>query len=497
MKAPAGRGFLAWLENAFASAPTPPRLRIWMLLALGFLGFGVLLGRTAGTGTGVSAASARSQLKLIVPRASAAASAGSDRSGGGEAAEPIGAQAPENAEATPTPGASETSAPKPHGGSGGEKESAGQAPSKSGSPGEGASGGTVVRKSLPAIKHVFLIVLSSEPYAAVFGPESKAGYISGQLEKQGELLARYDAVAHEGLADGIALISGQGPTPATAADCPTYAPIAPATAQEQVQGEGCIYPSATQTLPEQLAGKHLRWRAYVQGIDEGGSTAPACTHPASGAADPTADASLSTGANATFRNPFVYFQSLLAAPACAANDVGLAQLRTDLARASSTPSFSYVVPDRCHDGNPTPCQAGAPAGVAPAGEFLAQVVPWITSSQAYRKGGLIVITTDEAPAAGELGDSSSCCAQPHFPNLPAASGPGGLGRGGGDVGALLISPFVKGATISQEPYNHFSLLRTVEDAFKLSHLGYAGAAGVKSFAPALFTAAAAPPARDR
>ena len=56
------------------------------------------------------------------------------------------------------------------------------------------------------------------------------------------------------------------------------------------------------------------------------------------------------------------------------------------------------------------------------------------------------------------------------------------------MGALLLSPFVKGGTISQEPYNHFSLLRTIEDLFGLQHLGYAALPAVKSFEPSMFTA---------
>jgi hypothetical protein len=57
------------------------------------------------------------------------------------------------------------------------------------------------------------------------------------------------------------------------------------------------------------------------------------------------------------------------------------------------------------------------------------------------------------------------------------------------VGALLLSPFIKGGATVQDPYNHFSLLRTIEDLFKLGHLGYAGGREVSSFAPALFTKA--------
>jgi hypothetical protein len=98
-----------------------------------------------------------------------------------------------------------------------------------------------------------------------------------------------------------------------------------------------------------------------------------------------------------------------------------------------------------------------------------------------------VITVDEAPSSGELADSSSCCGQPQFPNLPASSS-GLRPPGGGQVGALLLSPFIKGGNLEQGTYNHFSLLRTVEDLFGLAHLGYAGASGVSSFSPSLFTA---------
>jgi hypothetical protein len=117
---------------------------------------------------------------------------------------------------------------------------------------------------------------------------------------------------------------------------------------------------------------------------------------------------------------------------------------------------------------------------------LKQVVPKITGSKAYKENGLLVITVDEAPSSGEFADSSSCCGQPQFPNLPA-SGTGVAPDGGGQVGALLLSPFVKQG-VSQEPYNHFSLLRTIEEVFGLEHLGYAGLSKVSSFEPSIFSA---------
>ncbi len=454
-----------------------PPAKVSAFLLLVFLGFGVLVGR-ATRQPRYALASARPVVKLI---SSSTASVSTTPSTSSEAREPPETET--EAEPTPTQAATPTkkSAAKSRRGSHGKSN-------REGGTGKAATGAPATK--LPAIKHVFVILLSDQPYAAVFGPESKAHYLAGTLERQGELLTRYDAVAHEQLANGVALLSGQGPTPETAANCATYTAIEPATigASEQAQGNGCVYPSSTQTLPGQLIAKHLTWRAYVQGIDEAGATAGACAHPALGQPDPTSAPNASAGAYATFRNPLVYFQSLIDTPSCAADDVGLERLKPKLGNAARTPSFSLIIPDRCHDGSPTPCTAGAPAGLGPADSFLRQVVPEIIASKAYKQGGLIAITVDEAPSSGAFADSSSCCGQPRFPNLAAPS-TGLPPRGGGTVGALLLSPYVKKATTSQEPFNHFSLLRTIEDLFGLGHLGYAALPAVKPFAPGMFTAA--------
>jgi hypothetical protein len=478
----------------------PPR-RLSALLVLVFLGFGVLLGNAAGSHVNDTLAAARSHLEVVLPvagHAAASTSTSVSESSSVSGGEPPSSQAESEPTPTHTPagktGAATAKSPSSSNGSssgsGGGSSGSGGGSSGSGGGSSGSSGGPA--RKLPPVKHVFVIMLSDEPYASVFGPASTAPYLSQTLERRGELLVRYDAVAHEELANEVALLSGQGPTAETAANCPNYTEIAPASSgvDEQVLGNGCVYPASTQTLAGQLSAKHLSWRAYVQGIDEGGAQQAACAHPALGQPDPTAVQSSSTGAYATFRNPLVYFDAVLDSPACAADDVGLDSLKGDLASAGSTPSFSYIVPDRCHDGNPTPCTPGAPSGLAPADTFLKEVVREIMGSKAYRESGLLVITVDEAPSSGEFADSSSCCGQPLFPNVPSAS-PAGIPRGGGAVGALLLSPYVKGGTTSQEQYNHFSLLRTIEDLFGLKHLGYAGLAAVKPFEAHMFTAAAA------
>ena len=466
------------LRLSLGSLQLPPP-RICALLVLAFLGFGVLLGAAAGSRVDDTLAASARHIKLVLPASAAAASAASSAGESAGSAE----QEPPATETTETPAAaSSTTTGSPSAGSG----SGAGAGSSTGEGSTSKSGGGA-STSLPHVKHVFVILLSDEPYAAVFGPESSAHYLAQQLEHRGELLIRYDAVAHEELANGVALISGQGPTPETAVNCPTYSDIAPAGlgADGQVLGNGCVYPASTQTLAGQLTAKHLKWRAYVQGAVEAAGPG-ACVHPALGEPDPSSAAGPGSP-YATFRNPFMYFHSITDSSSCGADDVGLGALKSDLASVKRTPSLSYVLPDRCHDGSPEPCAAGAAAGLLPADGFLEEVVPEILASKAYKENGLLVITVDQAPSSGEFADSSSCCGQPRFPNLAPTSS-GSSTAGGGTVGALLLSPFVKAASTNEEAFNHFSLLRTIEDLFGLKHLGYAALSGVKPFGASMFTA---------
>ncbi len=483
-----------------------PPAQVSVLLLVVFLGFGVAVGMAA-KGSPARRSRAREVLIAQAPAAQAPTATA-------EPSTPATTSPPAvAAEATPSPSAESAteSAGEQPASSTGTTTAKPTSPSKSsGSSGSGGAGSTsagqgsaggggeakapATSSKLPPVKHVFVVMLDDEPYATVFGPASPAHYLAGTLEHKGELLVRYYAVAHEQLANGIALLSGQGPTPQTAQNCPTYENLRPGTvgAVGQVNGQGCVYPSATQALTGQLAEKHLTWKAYLEGMDEGatagaGSPDGACGHPTLGAADPTSALTPPTGQPyATWRNPALYFRSVIDSPTCASDDVGLSNLKSDLASPKRTPSFSYIVPDRCDDGNSTPCAPGHPAGMGAADGFLQKVVPEILASKAYKENGLLVITVDEAPSSGEYADSSSCCFQPAFPNLPAPAG--SIGKpGGGQVGALLLSPFIKGGNLEQGTYNHFSLLRTVEDFFGLSHLGYAGTKEVSSFSPSLFS----------
>lgn len=321
-------------------------------------------------------------------------------------------------------------------------------------------------ETLPEVKHVFLVVLDGHGYEEAFGPASTAPYLAKTLAGEGKLLSNYYSVAQGGLANEIAILSGQGPTPQTTANCPESTPIAPGTlsAEGQVEGQGCVYPAATETLPGQLAKAKLTWKSYVE---------PGPLEP--------------------WRNPFPYFSALAAPPAQPAEQQGdLIALASDLKTATKTPTLSYIVPNACHDGSETPCAEGQPAGLAATQPFLEAVVPEIVASPAYKEeGGLIAITFDQAPQTGPAPDASSCCGTPVYPNMPPpasaeppAPGPVRPSGGGGRVGLLLISPYVAPGTVEEKAYyNHFSLLRSIEELLGQQPLGYAAEPVLTAFEP--------------
>jgi hypothetical protein len=179
-------------------------------------------------------------------------------------------------------------------------------------------------------------------------------------------------------------------------------------------------------------------------------------------------------------NPFMYFRSITGRRSCASHVVGLGHLRTDLARVRTTRNLSYVSPDLCHDGHDSPCADGTAGGLRTADRWLRRWVPRILDSPAFRRDGLLVVTFDEA----ETRDASGCCEGGAAPNtlMPGLTGPGG-----GRVGAVVVSPFVAPGTESATPYDHYSLLRTVEDVFGVGHLGYARRA--QPFGTDVFSAA--------
>jgi hypothetical protein len=147
-----------------------------------------------------------------------------------------------------------------------------------------------------------------------------------------------------------------------------------------------------------------------------------------------------------------------------ANVVDLSQLDADLA-SGNVADFNFIAPDQCHDmhgigavGNP--CDFSQVQGLIAAGDsFLRDLVGKITSSSSWNGNSVIFITWDESDFTGSgpfgFGDTSGCCdANP----------------GGGHVVTLVISHSDHSARRSDVAYNHYSILRTIEDGWGLGCL---------------------------
>lgn len=359
--------------------------------------------------------------------------------------------------------------------------------------------------SLPPIRHVWIVMLENESDANAF--ESTQNSYLPSLRAQGAYIPGYFGTGHQSLDNYIALMSGQGANSDTQGDCQVYQDVAPGQADGAAYGQttassGCVYPSGTRTLVDQLSALGYSWKGYMEdmGQDSGRDAPVTCSKPATPVRDPTQSAEGPSSSNgnqgdqyAVRHDPFMYFHSIIDnAQACTAHVVrlqdGATGLVHDLGSTLTTPSFSFVTPNLCDDGHDPSsasttqtCAAPDAGGRSSAGgltaidDFLSIYVPQIVHSPAFQKDGMLVVTFDESTAS----DASGCCDEQSGQNTGSA---GISGQGGGQVGAVVLSPFVKpGTRAALRQYNHYSLLRTLEDIFHTTggddgdgHLGFAG-----------------------
>ena len=352
---------------------------------------------------------------------------------------------------------------------------------------------TTANPAATPVRHVFVVVLENEPFDVTFGAHSPAPYLAHALPQLGALLPQYYGIGHDSLDNYIGIISGQAPNAATQKDCHVYSEFvrsAPGLdANGQARGAGCVYPADIRTLADQLQAAGYTWKGYMQSMGNDPTREPAtCGHVALGAPDPTNHAT-ARDMYANKHDPFVYFHSIIDdARNCSAHVVNLDALPRDLERIDTTPNFVFITPDMCRDGHDAPCANGAPGGLISADAFLREWVPRILESPAFKRDGVLVVTFDEGT------DGSACCGEQSLPGGPP---PGRFGPGGGRIGAVLVSPFTAPGTVSNAPYNHYSLLRSIEDWFGLPHLGYAAAPDLRAFGADVFNRLPADAQKER
>lgn len=238
-------------------------------------------------------------------------------------------------------------------------------------------------------RHVFLIVMENHS-----ADEALGGQYTASLAAKYGVANNYHAVSHPSVPNYLALTSGS-----------TWG----------------VHDDSYHVLPKQDLGTQLTktgvsWRAYMEGLTDAGCLDSPVPY------DPG-------------HNPFAFYGGT-----CPSNVVPFTSFSSNL--TGSTPRFAWITPDRCHDTHD--------CSVAVGDRWLQQVVPQITSSQAWKSNGVLIITWDE--------DDGS--ADNHVLTLVVASG---------------VSH--KASTRS---YTHYSLLATVEDLLGVDRLGEAAHASPMS-----------------
>ncbi len=167
-----------------------------------------------------------------------------------------------------------------------------------------------------------------------------------------------------------------------------------------------------------------------------------------------------------------------------------------IGKVTDGPLGSCTGPKRCQPSglNPGVIPVGANGSTSFEEEGFFRLVN--ATGQPIKPTGAVTsvsLAADCDPTPADEGGSGQACTGLSDPfynsNTPTP--------GGGDAGAVLISPFIKPGTVSTVYYNHYSWLRTMEDLFAVGsaspgldgegHIGYAAQPGLVPFGRDVFT----------
>jgi phosphatidylinositol-3-phosphatase len=294
---------------------------------------------------------------------------------------------------------------------------------------------TTTLEGVPRFGHVFLIIGENTTYSAL--KMSNAPYLLGTIKPASAWLSQYYGTTHWSQANYVALTSGQF-----------------TKCEQQDHGVSCH--QNVNNLFHQIDAAGKTWKTWLEGgtakCDTGGSTcSPQGPCPLTGF--------YTTG------NPAINYDNIEGAGGvwsatnksqeCLNNDIyagrPMGKFNNALA-AGTVPDFNFVIPNGCDDGE---------ANCKPVNNrytqfdnYLAREVPKIEASPAFGSNGVIIVVYDEDLRAGGVAQKN------------------GFDSGGHTVCAILsplAQPGSYGAT-----YNHYTLLRTLEDGFGIpDHVGYA------------------------
>lgn len=242
------------------------------------------------------------------------------------------------------------------------------------------------------------------------------------LAKSGVYLSNYYGVAHPSYPNYLALVAGRT---FIGSDKVRDDPVAHS---DNDFGDAQLLIDAP-SLGSRLESAKLSWDAFAEDYPVTDSIPTKC------------DFRRNAGLYTRKHLPFLSFKEFRDHPGLCAHIRNLKWLRPD-----SLAAYTMVIPNLIHDGHDAPL----PTAVSWLRGFIK---PMITNAE-LMKSTLIVVTFDESATSGREKVFGA-----KRPNLTYAA---------------LLGGMVSAGTVSNVPYNHFSLLRTIEENFGLTTLAPAG-----------------------
>ncbi|MCA1729420.1 MAG: alkaline phosphatase family protein [Actinobacteria bacterium] len=232
--------------------------------------------------------------------------------------------------------------------------------------------------------HVFLIMMENRSYDQALG-----GSYTASLASEYAVATDYHAVTHPSLPNYLALTSG--------------------STWDITNDKYQALPSG-EDVGSELTSAGIPWKAYMEDMSNGCFDSPkpyALNH-----------------------NPFAFYGGQ-----CPSNVVDLSQLDADL--SGETPNFAWITPNLCHQGHDCSVSSGD--------QWLAEVVPKITESDAWKQDGVLFIVWDE--------DEKKSASENR-------------------VALIVLAPDLEEHQ-TDAYYDHYSLLATIEDRLGVERLGEA------------------------
>jgi phosphatidylinositol-3-phosphatase len=329
-------------------------------------------------------------------------------------------------------------------------------------------------------RHIFVIIAENKSYDRIIGPGSVAPNIN-RLARSYGLASQFFAEAHPSEPNYIAMLGGDtfGIHDNDAFYCTPG--LRDAWCPKALKADYVAHTLGARSLMDQLHEHGLSWKAYMESLPEPGSLAarwPTSDHPVPGIPEQV---------YAAKHNGFLSFRSVQQDPKRGDKVVDFRQLDRDLA-AGQMPNYAHIVPNQCNDMHgrdagrdvPPDClKSNTDALITRGDRVIGELVQKIIDSPLWSAAdnAAIVITFDENDKEERKGVDQGCCGtDPHS----AAN------FGGGRIPTIVITNHGPRGLIDDRPYNHYSLLRTTEDAFGINeYIGHAAdvRSGVVSMAP--------------